>query len=69
MSLCMISAYFLRPPLPLSLGLPDLVVLSGLGPEDAVAAAFSLSVRKTYYRCKLKIAMQVEGLKSKQRIH
>lgn len=46
MSFCTIGAYFLRPPLPLSLGLPDLVVPSGLGASDAVAAAFSLSVEK-----------------------
>ena len=54
MSLRMIGAYFLRPPLPLSLDLPDLVVPSGLGLDDAVAAVFSLSVEKhiTEYRLK-----------------
>ena len=55
MSLRMIGAYFLRPPLPLSLGLPDLVVPSRLGTVDAVAAAFSLSVenisQSTDYKC------------------
>lgn len=44
-SICRIGRYFLRPPLPPSLLLPDFVLPSRLGAGDAVVATLSLSAK------------------------